>query len=145
MITGFLFLSFAVFLSFLFYPLDIAFDWESVFILSLLGFGFAVSFYFIFAHTAYNSEYLIVWTPFCWKKIKIHEITKICRNWESNGKGHWIKWYAYHHDGKLDKEKRTKLYLPEDYESKSIKGMISTIKKANKSFAFYVDISGYNN
>ncbi|MBO7612992.1 MAG: hypothetical protein J6S81_04145, partial [Treponema sp.] len=105
-----------------------------VFLLILFTLGLVICVNLITAHTAYNSEKILVWSLFYRKKIRFDEITKIHRTWQGSGKSLRIKWYVLYMD--KNKVAKAKLYLPDDFGSESVASLASAIKAVNDEFVF---------
>ena len=99
-----------------------------------------ISLNFILSHTAYDSEKLVSWTPFWRVKIKLKEITQIRREWDGSGKSTRLKYNVYYYATNRNREVKTKLFLPENSESQSIKDLVKTIQNINENFEFIVKI-----
>lgn len=109
-------------------------DAGSVTLLFLFALGLVICVNLITAHTAYNSERLLVWSFFYRKKINFDKITQICRTWQGSGKSLRLKWYVLYMD--KNKVAKTKLYLPDDFDSESVEKLAGAIKAVNDKFVF---------
>lgn len=139
-ISGVIIFSFLLFLFFLMYPLEISFDKSSIFIIVTFILVLCISINLIVSHTSYNSEFVVLFSIFSIKKIKMDEITQISRLWEGSGKGLQLKWYIHYVDKKSNREIKRKIYLSENYASENIKRFIETIRKRNPKFILSLGI-----
>ncbi|MBQ1726415.1 MAG: hypothetical protein II039_03410 [Treponema sp.] len=112
-------------------------DAGSVMLLFLFALGLVICVNLITAHTAYNSERLLVWSFFYRKKINFDKITQICRTWQGSGKSLRLKWYVLYMD--KNKVAKAKLYLPDNFDSESVTNLASTIKAVNDKAVFVFD------
>ncbi|MBQ4025499.1 MAG: hypothetical protein II611_08920 [Treponema sp.] len=112
-------------------------DAGSVMQLFLFALGLVICVNLITAHTAYNSERLLVWSFFYRKKINFDKITQICRTWQGSGKSLRLKWYVLYMD--KNKVAKAKLYLPDDFGSESVANLASAIKAVNDKAVFVFD------
>ena len=133
-ILGLLGIAALLFFWFTIFNSGFSFDAGSVFLLILFALGLVICVNLITAHTAYNSEKILVWSLFYRKKIRFDEITKIHRTWQGSGKSLRIKWYVLYMD--KNKVAKAKLYLPDDFGSESVASLASAIKAVNDEFVF---------
>lgn len=140
MISGFLILGALLFFFFVIFPLEFSFNAETIFLTLIFIFGFGVAFNFIISHTAYDEENLFIVTLFVKQKIKMDEIIQIARTWEGSGKNIRLKWNVFYRDNYWGREFKTRIYLPEDYNSEKTSELIKTIKNRNAGFVFQINL-----
>ncbi len=138
-ISGFLILGALLFFFCMIFPLEFSLNAETVFFALIFLCGFCIAFNFIIAHTAYTEENLFIVTLFGKQKIKMEEITRIDRTWEGSVKNIRLKWNVYYRDEYWDREFKTRIYLPEDYDSEKTKELIRAIKNRNTGLVFQID------
>ena len=115
-----------------------SFDSGTVFSCVFFLFCFLGSLHFMLSHTAYNTTHIISQSLFRRKKIHFEDITQICRTWEGTGKGTRLRWYLFSCNARQNKETRTTLYLPENYESRGIQNLIEAINRKNEKCDFII-------
>ena len=134
MILGFMGISFLIYLLSSGFRPELSFDVVSIMFYLPFGIGFGVCTNLITAHTAYTSDSLLIWSFFYRKKISFDKIAQIYRTWQGSGKSLRLRWYVIYKD--KNKEVKTKLILPEDYDSENIARLIKAIKTVNGKFSF---------
>ena len=143
-LCGFLLLVLLMFFLFVLLPINITFGKESVFIIFFIIIpfivGFSISINLIISHLAFDSEKLVFYSLFKIKKIELNNITQITRNWEGSSKSLRLKYYVHHIDEHNNKEVKTRIYLPENYEAENVQEFLKCIKKKNDNFVFQVGI-----
>ncbi len=139
MILGLLGIAALLFFWFTIFKSGFSFDAGSVSLLILFALGLVICVNLITAHTAYNSERLLVWSFFYRKKINFDKITQICRTWQGSGKSLRLKWYVLYLDKNKNKVAKAKLYLPDDFGSESVANLASAIKAVNDKAVFVFD------
>ncbi len=137
MILGLLGIAALLFFWFTIFKSGFSLDAGSVFLLILFALGLVICVNLITAHTAYNSEKILAWSLFYRKKIRFDEITKIHRTWQGSGKSLRLRWYVLYMD--KNKVAKAKLYLPDDFDSESVKKLAGAIKAVNDKFVFVFD------
>lgn len=105
-------------------------------------FGVIISLYLIATFIVYDSEKMIFFSLLKIKVIKFDDISLITRSWERvfYKKTDELKYFLYHFDEIKDKKIKTRIFLPEDFETEKMKDFLEAIKKENYKFTFEVKI-----
>lgn len=124
------------------FPDGLSFDKWMLFLLMPFIAALLFSIQLVTAHTAYNEEEVISWSFFHRRSIQIRKIIQVHRAWNNKTKSAKVSWYACCRDTETNSDFKIILYLPENYECKSVVMFMKTLKEANSNIAFIMNFNG---